>query len=63
MNEAIIAIGLGLLLVGVLFLIIWDTIHRDDDDNDTKPPYGGGGGGDTSHAVRTATIGGGIGGA
>lgn len=61
MSEAVIAIGFGLLLLGILFLILWDSIKNDKDDDDPKPPTGGGGG-STSHAVRTATIGGGIGG-
>lgn len=63
MNEIIIAIFLGVLLTGVIiFVLLWD-MYTDDDDDDPKPPYSGGGGGSTSHAVRTATIGGGIGGA
>lgn len=65
MGEVGIALFLGALVVGMIIFVLWYTSHDDDDDdNDKKPPYGGGGGrfDSTRHAVRTSTIGGGLGG-
>lgn len=66
MGEAGVAVFLGLILTGMIIFVLWTAIRdsKDDDDDDKKPPYGGGGGGfdSTQHAIRTATIGGGLGG-